>query len=311
VLGLLLAVVVTFLIPSVRERFLGLAYASSQKHIAVLPFTNSSGDPAFQLVAEGLMDSMTNDLSNLQAAQQSLWVVPASVVRNRHVSDPASAFRDLGATMVVQGSVSRKNSDVSLPVLLIDSKHLRQIGSAQFEDHSGNLAAIQNQAVVKLASMMKVSTDSISNPAGTVAAVGYESYLKALGYLQRYDKPGNPVLAIAELKSAVEKNPRFALGYATLGEAYRLKFLMDHQPRGEVFRYEGFYFYGHYYAVQAMWHAGGRYWREWFPAIRDELLGRQAQDGSWPDLTVNSEYGTAMACIVLQMPNGYLPIFQR
>ena len=230
VLGLLLAVVVTFLIPSVRERFLGLAYASSQKHIAVLPFTNSSGDPAFQLVAEGLMDSMTNDLSNLQAAQQSLWVVPASVVRNRHVSDPASAFRDLGATMVVQGSVSRKNSDVSLTVLLIDSKHLRQIGSAQFEDHSGNLAAIQNQAVVKLASMMKVSTDSISNPAGTVAAGGYESYLKALGYLQRYDKPGNPVLAIAELKSAVEKNPRFALGYATLGEAYRLKFLMDHDP---------------------------------------------------------------------------------
>ena len=90
-----------------------------------------------------------------------------------------------------------------------------------------------------------------------------------------------------------------------------LKFMMDHQPRGEVSRNDTFYFYGHYYAVQAMWHAGGRYWRQWFPAIRDELLGRQAQDGSWPDPTVNNEYATAMACIVLQMPNGYLPIFQR
>ncbi|HLJ12474.1 MAG TPA: prenyltransferase, partial [Planctomycetaceae bacterium] len=90
-----------------------------------------------------------------------------------------------------------------------------------------------------------------------------------------------------------------------------LKFLMDHMPRGEVFRHEAFYFYGHYYAVQAMWHAGGAYWRQWYPAIRDELLGRQTHDGSWPDLTVNSEYGTAMACIVLQMPNNYLPIFQR
>lgn len=90
-----------------------------------------------------------------------------------------------------------------------------------------------------------------------------------------------------------------------------LKYLTDHMPRGEVFRNEAFYFYGHYYAVQAMWHAGGNYWRQWYPAIRDELLSRQAQTGSWPDMTVNSEYGTAMACIVLQMPNNYLPIFQR
>lgn len=90
-----------------------------------------------------------------------------------------------------------------------------------------------------------------------------------------------------------------------------LKFLTEHMPRGELFRLEAFYFYGHYYAVQAMWHAGGHYWRDWYPAIRDELLGRQTHEGSWPDITVNSEYGTAMACIVLQMPNNYLPIFQR
>ena len=90
-----------------------------------------------------------------------------------------------------------------------------------------------------------------------------------------------------------------------------LKYMMEHLPRGEMIRHEAFYFYGHYYAVQAMWQAGGQYWRQWYPAIRDELLSRQMQDGSWSDLTVNSEYGTAMSCIVLQMPNNYLPIFQR
>lgn len=90
-----------------------------------------------------------------------------------------------------------------------------------------------------------------------------------------------------------------------------LKYLMEHIPRGEILRNEAFYFYGHYYAVQAMWHAGGNYWQRWYPAIRDELLGRQTQNGSWQDSTVNNEYGTAMACIVLQMPNNYLPIFQR
>lgn len=91
-----------------------------------------------------------------------------------------------------------------------------------------------------------------------------------------------------------------------------LKYLNNHVPRGELPRSEHvFYFYGHYYAAQAMWHAGGQNWRQWYPAIRDELLGRQTREGYWTDSTVNNEYGTAMACIVLQMPNNFLPIFQR
>lgn len=90
-----------------------------------------------------------------------------------------------------------------------------------------------------------------------------------------------------------------------------LQYLMQHLPQGEVFRYEANYFYGHYYAVQAMWHAGGRFWRVWYPAIRDELLRRQLPGGAWPDSYICHEYGTAMALLVLQMPNDYLPIFQR
>jgi len=90
-----------------------------------------------------------------------------------------------------------------------------------------------------------------------------------------------------------------------------LAYLAQHQPQGDVLKYEPHYFYGHYYAVQAMWHAGGKRWENWYQAIRDELLARQLPDGSWPDSLVNNEYGTAMACLILQMPNNYLPIFQR
>ncbi len=60
-----------------------------------------------------------------------------------------------------------------------------------------------------------------------------------------------------------------------------------------------------------MWHAGGDYWKEWYPAVRDELLREQREDGSWRDGEVCDEYGTAMACLVLQTPMNYLPIFQR
>ena len=71
------------------------------------------------------------------------------------------------------------------------------------------------------------------------------------------------------------------------------------------------YYYGHYYAAQAMWIAGGRYWRDWYPAIRNELLSKRNGDGSWFDARYCRHYCTGMALIVLQIPNNYLPILQR
>ncbi|MDP9172389.1 MAG: terpene cyclase/mutase family protein [Planctomycetota bacterium] len=71
----------------------------------------------------------------------------------------------------------------------------------------------------------------------------------------------------------------------------------------------GHFFYGQYYAVQAMFLAGGKYWSAWYPGIRDLLIARQNKDsGEW-DKEVVPEYCTAMALIILQMPNRYLPVF--
>jgi hypothetical protein len=89
-----------------------------------------------------------------------------------------------------------------------------------------------------------------------------------------------------------------------------LRFLLRNKPGGGLGRPDMHYFYGHYYAVQAMWTAGGTYWTDWYPAIRDELLNRQNPDGSWLD-QICAHYGTAMACIILQVPNNYLPILQK
>jgi hypothetical protein len=89
-----------------------------------------------------------------------------------------------------------------------------------------------------------------------------------------------------------------------------LRFLKTARPVGGFGRPDMHYFYGHYYAVQAMYTAGGSYWTDWYPNIRDELLARQAPDGSWAD-QICVHYATAMACIILQVPNNYLPILQK
>jgi prenyltransferase beta subunit len=88
-----------------------------------------------------------------------------------------------------------------------------------------------------------------------------------------------------------------------------LDYLLADPPKAPGDGVDSRFFYAHYYSVQAMWHAGGKLWREWFPQLRTAVLARQT-DGYWMD-DICSEYGTSMACLILQTPNNLLPIFQR
>jgi hypothetical protein len=95
-----------------------------------------------------------------------------------------------------------------------------------------------------------------------------------------------------------------------------LRYLLQFKPGTNVMRRDVpdiHYYYGHYYAAQAMWTAGPAYWQQWFPALREELLQRTRNrgDGVWVDVTTCNHYATAMACIILQIPFNYLPILQK
>ena len=202
------------------------------KHIAVLPFDNVGNNAQDQALTEGLVDSLSGRLSNLEVGKQTLWVIPSSEVRRLKVTDPAAALRQLGATLVVKGTVTREGQQVRVNMDLIDTKDLRQIGSVDLEDQAGDLATLQDEAVSKLAHLMNVSVtaDMLQSTGGSVNPAAYENYLTALGYMQRYDKPGNLDLAIQALQESVKTDPRFALGYAQLGEAYRMKSRLEQNP---------------------------------------------------------------------------------
>jgi len=228
------AIVLTMvsLIPSIRNRLSGL-FGHREERVAVLPFENVGSDPANEAVSQGLMDSLTSRLSNLDVGQQSLWVVPASEVRRQKIVDPSSARRELGTTLAVKGSIGREGKDVRLTLNLIDTKNLRQLGSVTLEDRTGDLAALQDEAVARLARLMHINVTAamLRDTGGSVTPAAYEDYLSALGYMQRYDKPGNLDLALSALENAVKTDAHFALGYAALGQAYQLKYVVDPNPK--------------------------------------------------------------------------------
>jgi squalene cyclase len=96
-----------------------------------------------------------------------------------------------------------------------------------------------------------------------------------------------------------------------------IEFLNRELPRfnrTQGVRNDGHYFfwYGHYYGVQAMYTVGEPYWQPYFEEVRELLLSMQNEDGSWPNRTgPGPAFGTALGVLILEIPFRFLPIFQR
>jgi len=101
-----------------------------------------------------------------------------------------------------------------------------------------------------------------------------------------------------------------------------LRYLEERTPA--IFQGVGYYYYCHYYALQAMVQAGDERYAQWYPQIRDALISRQNEDGSWSknkkDSTPETDpanavkrvgHETPMAIIMLAAPYRYIPIYQR
>jgi hypothetical protein len=80
----------------------------------------------------------------------------------------------------------------------------------------------------------------------------------------------------------------------------------------DYYRTHFYFWYGNYYAAQAFYQHGGSRCRRFFARLSTDLLQSQEADGRWQNRTgPGDEFATAVACILLQMPKQYLPIFQR
>lgn len=144
-----------------------------------------------------------------------------------------------------------------------------------------------------------------------------ETTQRCLSYVKRCQNADGGFMYL--LSGGPSAFPRSAAGVVALFSAgvhkgkpiqRGLDYLSQFTPRNGRHNDSHHFFYGHYYAVQAMWQAGGERWTKWYPAIRDVLVSRQNDEGAWRS-PLGPEYGTAMASIILQMPNSYLPMFQQ
>jgi serine/threonine protein kinase/tetratricopeptide (TPR) repeat protein len=225
------------IIPSVRATawtlFTGKLFKPSIRRVAVLPFRNIGDDPSTAALCDGLQAILTSRLASLQNSQDPIWVIPAGEVRRRKVTNARDAHNELQAGLAVDGTVMKAGQRLQLTVNLVDAASLRTIGSAVLSDPTGDFSSLEDQAIKRVAELLAVKTnanDKTVKASATVPAA-YESYVKGVGFMGRFDKPESLDSAIAEFRNAIKTDPRFALAYAGLGEASRLKYRIDKDPK--------------------------------------------------------------------------------
>ena len=89
---------------------------------------------------------------------------------------------------------------------------------------------------------------------------------------------------------------------------------LENDPKMFSRKDNGYFYYSHYYAMQAMVQAGDERYAKWYPKIREALLELQNPDGSWvenKDDKADYPHKTPMAIIILGTPNRYIPVYQR
>jgi hypothetical protein len=75
--------------------------------------------------------------------------------------------------------------------------------------------------------------------------------------------------------------------------------------------YSGHWHYMHYYWAQVMYRQGDEKWQKYWDDIGQDILRKQSPTGAWTEGHVGPVYTTAINATILQLDNGYLPIYQR
>ncbi|HEY3442879.1 MAG TPA: tetratricopeptide repeat protein [Paludibaculum sp.] len=190
--------------------------------IAVLPFTNLSGDPEQEPLASGVTDALITELARLPA----LHVISRTSIvpyQGSKKSAPVIA-RELGTRLLLEGAVFRSGNRIRLTAQLIDAENDSHIWAQSYEREITDIFQVQSDLVRRVAREVHIQVspelDHSLSTAPVVNEKALDAYLK--GRFAQNQWTGEAALrAAAFFEEAILEEPRFALAHAWLAAAYR------------------------------------------------------------------------------------------
>ena len=209
---------------------LGFSTSGHGMKLAVVPFAGVGDNPPSQASLDGLVETLTSMLSQMEQFHRSLSVIPASDVRRTGVSSVREAREAFGITHAVTGSLQRVGDGLRVTLNLIDARQGTQMRSAVVDERSADISSAQDSTVFELASL--VNLELLPFQGATLASSrtnvykAYDYYLQGRGFCQQYDwatqsfrrsEPAYLDSAIDMFERAVAEDSSYALAYVGLG----------------------------------------------------------------------------------------------
>ena len=205
--------------------------AIRQRQLAVLPFV--VGDPKDRAFSDGLIETLTAKLSQV-SDHYPLAVIPPNEVRSEGVTDVEQARRTLGVDLIITGSLRESGDMVRITYSLIDANSRRQLRGDSITSKMSNPFAVEDSVVDSILDSLQIVLNPEERRAlasrGTTEPGAYDYYLQGVGYLQDYHKPENVDSAMTVFRRALERDPKYGLAWAGIGQASWLKYDSTKDP---------------------------------------------------------------------------------
>ncbi len=191
-----------------------------RKSIAVLPFTNMSGDPETVYFSDGIAEEVINLLVKVEGLRVASRTSAFSL-RDEDLGIPQIAER-LQVDHVLEGSVRRSGDRVRITAQLIEAETDTHLWSETYDRKLEDIFAVQDDIGQHIVGALKVqlADDTPLEVSGkTEDLQAYEMYLKGR-HLWHKRGEENIRAAIGSFEQVVERDPRFARGWAALASAW-------------------------------------------------------------------------------------------
>ncbi len=189
--------------------------------IAVLPFTNMSGDSEQEYFSDGITEDLITDLSKISGlfviARNSSFSYKGQQVKVSQVAE------ELGVRYVLEGSVRRAGDEVRINAQLIDATTGGHLWAERYDGTLEDIFDLQDQVTEQIVAALAVSLTGEEQAQqarhGTENAAAHDAYLQGWAHYKLLT-PEELAKAVPFFEEAIRLDPDYAQAHAALASLY-------------------------------------------------------------------------------------------
>jgi adenylate cyclase len=198
--------------------------------IAVLPFTNMSGDPEQEYFSDGISEDIITDLSKI--ADLMVIARNSSFAYKGRSVDVRTVARELGVQSVLEGSIRRVGNRVRITAQLIDATSGGHLWGDRYDRDLTDIFEVQDDVTRRIVDALKVTLSPAEKErlaeTKTSNLAAYDFLLRGREFMLGNERNRMTFeQAITYFKKALEHDPNYSQAYACLGFAH----IFDYQNR--------------------------------------------------------------------------------